>query len=228
MPENSKIFAIGDVHGCREELETLLQRLQPQPNDQFIFLGDLINRGPDPLGVIRLVRTLPNTTCLFGNHELRLLRYRQDSDPSILKPYDWDTIHQLTDSDWIYLSGFLKTLELPELDIVLVHGGFIPWLPWQDQNAETVTNIQAINPETRQWGRRSDIPKATSWQDHWKGPPYVICGHTPRRDVYRAKHSICIDTGCTYGGQLTALEIRSGKLTQVSARQDYVSKSLSM
>lgn len=225
MSNTGKAYAIGDVHGCREELERLLSKLAPTPDDCLYFLGDLINRGPDSAGVLRLVRNLPNTRCILGNHELRLLKYRRNSNPTYLKPYDWDTIHQLSDDDWNFMASFERAIELPESGALLVHGGLAPWLHWQEHSIEMLTEIQTVNPTTREAGRRSHVTRGRSWQDLWPGPPFVLCGHTPRKEVYRTKSSLCIDTGCVYGGRLTACDIETQKIIQVKALDDYVVKS---
>lgn len=227
MPDPGRIFAIGDIHGCRAEFEHLLHKLNLQAADEVILLGDLINRGPDSAGVMRLARALPNCRCLVGNHELRLLNYRRDSDPSLLKYYDWDTIHQLDDEDWNFMSTFLKTIELPEIETVAVHGGFAPWLDWRVQALGDVSEIQMVDIKSKTAGKRSDVSKGVPWQDLWKGPPFVVCGHTPRKDVYRKKYSICLDTGCVYGGRLTACELNSREIIQVSALESYLDKPLS-
>lgn len=226
MPPPGRIYAIGDIHGCRTELEHLLKKLQLQPDDQIILLGDLINRGPDPSGVLRVAQSLANCRCLVGNHELRLLNYRRDSNPSWLKTYDWDTVHQLSDADWNFMSTFETTIHLPHIDTVCVHGGFVPWLDWTVQPLEHVSEIQNVDTKTLEFGKRSNLPKGICWQDVWKGPPFVVCGHTPRKDVYRTQATLCLDTGCVYGGRLTACELLSQKLVQVSALEAYVSKPL--
>ncbi|WOO40707.1 metallophosphoesterase [Rubellicoccus peritrichatus] len=225
MSETGRIFAIGDIHGCRIEFEHLLQKLSLKNDDQLVLLGDLINRGPDSKGVLGVARQLPNVRCLIGNHELRLLQYRSSSDPTKLKPYDWDTIYQLSDADWNFISTFESHIEFPEIETLLVHGGFVPWTPWQDQPLEDIVNIQVVDERDKEYGKRSHLPKAPSWQDLWKGPPFVVCGHTPRKEVYKQKSSICIDTGCVYGTRLTAFELKSKQIIQVAAYEDYVSKN---
>mgnify|MGYP003329147109 CR=1 FL=1 len=226
MPRTGRIFAIGDIHGCRIEFEHLLEKLELEAEDQVILLGDLINRGPDSAGVLRVAQELPNCRCLIGNHELRLLNYRRDSNPSWLKSYDWDTVHQLRDADWNFMSTFEATIEFPQIETVCVHGGFLPWLDWTVQPVEDIVEIQNVDPKTLEFGKRSHLTKGVSWQDKWQGPPFVVCGHTPRKDVYRTKAALCLDTGCVYGGRLTACELLSQKLIQVSALERYVGKPL--
>lgn len=218
----NRIFAIGDVHGCATELERLLDQLNPGESDRFIFLGDLINRGPDSHQVLELVESLENTDCLLGNHELRLLKYHESQDATLLKAYDTETVEQMTADNWAFLQSFQKTLLLEEWDTLLVHGGFEPNSPWQEQPLEVITEIQAVDLSTQQWGRRSDFPKGQPWSYFWLGPPYVIYGHTPRKTVFRTPWTLGIDTACVYGGHLTAYEITQKTFHQVPALNQYI------
>ncbi|WP_309399636.1 metallophosphoesterase [Cerasicoccus maritimus] len=227
MTHPGKIYAIGDVHGCSDELNELLTLLELGQHDMVVFVGDLVNRGPNSREVLRIARNLPGCYCLLGNHELRLLKYRDSKDRSILKDYDWETIPKLGDEDWRFMREFHLNLHFPGLNTVIVHGGFLPNIPWDDQEANVVTQIQVYNKKTGSWGKRADISGGESWMKYWHGPPFVVSGHTPRSKVVRTKWSICIDTGCAYGGHLTAFELTERKIYQVKARQTYVSKSLS-
>ncbi|MEO0796973.1 MAG: metallophosphoesterase [Verrucomicrobiota bacterium] len=222
-----KIFAIGDVHGCNQELEDLLNHLNLGIHDMVVFVGDLVNRGPDSAAVLEIARNLPGAYCLLGNHELRLMRFHETGDESLLKDYDWQTLPQLTDRDWRFMRDFHLNLHFPGLKTVVVHGGFLPNKPWDEQSADVVTQIQVYNPKTRKWGKRSEVPNGQTWMKFWKGPPFVVTGHTPRSKVVRSKWSICIDTGCVYGGKLTAFELTENKIYQVDAHEVYVNKTLS-
>ncbi|MGF1453564.1 MAG: metallophosphoesterase [Opitutales bacterium] len=226
-PQNTgRIFAIGDVHGCIEELQALWARLNPTPADRFIFLGDLVNRGPDSHAVVRFVRSLRNTRCLLGNHEQRLLQFRRSGEISLLKDYDWETLRGLDEEDWLFLENLDVSLEIPRLHTAFVHGGLLPAQPWHEQGPEIVCHIQAYDPRTGVWGRRKDLDDAASWQNHWEGPPFIICGHTPRPEVFRRPWSICIDTGCVYGGKLTAIEVETLEIIQQPAARNYAGKEL--
>src|SRR5471032_478012 len=152
-------IVIGDVHGCLAELVDLLAKLAPAKDDQLIFLGDLVNRGPDSHGVVSLVRSLPNALTLLGNHEARLLQYRKEREPKILKDYDWETVRQLDEQDWKYLQGMKLTHYMPEFQTVCVHGGFLPNQPWEKQGAEIVTRIQVIDDEGKP-RKRTEAPLA--------------------------------------------------------------------
>lgn len=214
-----RIIAIGDVHGCRDELATLLERVRPTEDDQLIFLGDLVNRGPDSRGVIELARQ-HRAISLLGNHEHRLLQFHHTGDRDLLKETDALTVDTLQPDDWTYLAAMPLTHAVPELNTVFVHGGFLPSLPWQKQPVEIVTRIQVVTSDGSA-AKRSDHPKAPLWADLWSGPPFVVYGHTPRPDIYKLKWSVGIDTACVNGGHLTAFILPDRRFVQVKARQSY-------
>lgn len=215
-----RVIAIGDVHGCIAELKELLGHLAPTDDDFVIFLGDLVNRGPESHEVVELARGM-RARSLLGNHELRLLNFRRSGDDGPLKDDDRRTLKQLTRDDWEYLEKMALTHYLPEEDIVFVHGGFLPGQAWQTQPATVVTRIQMIDRDGRP-RKRTDAPNAPFWADLWTGPPFVVYGHTPRPEVYEKPSSLGIDTGCVYGGDLTAWILPEKKFVQVKAREKYV------
>lgn len=210
---------MGDVHGCLRELEILLEHLRLGVQDQLIFLGDLICKGPDSIRVLQRVRDL-NARCLLGNHEARLLRFRASGEERILKPDDRKVIDAMSAADWDLLECMETTVALPELQAIAVHGGFLPGRPWQEQPREVVTRIQVVDERGRA-RKRSEAPNARPWADFWTGPEFVVYGHTPRRSVFRRPYSIGIDTGCVYGGRLTALIFPHRVLCQVKAARVY-------
>lgn len=216
---NGRLIAIGDIHGCYQEFADLLGRLQPGPDDRLVLLGDLVNRGPDSCRVIDLARE-HRAIALLGNHELRLLSHRRSGDRRLLKEGDQATLDMLRPEDWSYLEAMPLTFEEPELNVVFVHGGFLPAEPWQRQPAHVVTRIQIVTRDGKP-GKRAEDAEAPTWADLWSGPPFVVYGHTPRPEVYKLKWSLGIDTGCVLGGHLTAYELPEKRLLQVKARQQY-------
>ena len=216
---NGRLIAIGDIHGCHLEFAELLAQLELARDDRLVLLGDLINRGPDSSKVIDLARE-HKATALLGNHELRLLKHRRTGDKKILKDGDLDTIEKMRPADWEFIAAMPLTVEEPELNTVFVHGGFLPNEPWQKQPAEIVTRIQVIDRDGRP-AKRADKPEAPSWADLWTGPPFVVYGHTPRREIYKLKWSLGIDTGCVMGGNLTAYILPEKRFLHVKARQRY-------
>lgn len=214
-----RLIAIGDIHGCHVEFAELIERLELSRDDRVVLVGDLVNRGPDSCRVIDLARQI-RAVALLGNHELRLLKYRKTGDPKYAKEHDLDTVAKLRPQDWAYLEGMPLTFEEEELNTVIVHGGFLPGIPWQRQPAEVVTRIQVITRDGRP-AKRSDAPEAPAWADLWNGPPFVIYGHTPRGEIYKLKWSVGIDTGCVMGGALTACVLPEKRFIQVKARRAY-------
>lgn len=214
-----RVIAVGDIHGCAAEFEQLLAKLALTKHDRLILLGDLVNRGPDSSRVIALAREHAHRA-LLGNHELRLLNYRRTGDPTHLKKSDHETLRQLDHRDWAYLASMPLTFHLPEFNTVLVHAGFMPGRPWRGQAARVVTRIQVVGPDGEPH-KRSDYPEKPHWSEQWGGPPFVIYGHTPRREPAVARWSLGIDTSCVQGGALTACVLPGRTLVQVPARERY-------
>jgi predicted phosphodiesterase len=215
----NRFIAIGDIHGCAHEFERLIEKLAPDSSDQILLLGDLINKGPDPLRVFDIARRI-GAQSLLGNHELRLKLYRRTRDLSLLKKEDYPTLNALRGADWEFIEAMPLTHHHKETDTLFVHGGFLPRRPWQDQPAEVVTRIQVVDKQGRP-RKRNECEDGTVWADLWEGPSFVVYGHTPREEVYKTKNSVCIDTGCVYGGRLTAFIAQDRSLVQVRARQSY-------
>ena len=165
-----RIIAIGDIHGCSTELSELLNLLSITDEDHIVFLGDLINRGPDSRGVLDIVHNIKNKTLILGNHELRLLKFRKDPDSVILKKYDHDTLEVLNEKDWNLFESMVPTYYVKEYDTVFVHGGFLPNVPWQEQPVNVVARIQTVSPEGKP-KRRSKNNDYPLWSDLWVGPP---------------------------------------------------------
>lgn len=215
----NRIIAVGDVHGCYKELEELLGRLSPNETDLIIFLGDLINRGPDSHKTLELARSLQGIY-LLGNHEQRFLNYK--SNPTNIKTADQRTFNMLTEADWAFLQTFQLTHYEAALDTIFVHGGFLPSTPWDTQDASVVTQIQVIDQEGLP-RKRAESPYSPHWSRKWNGPSFVVYGHTPSTKVRRTAFSLCLDTGCVYGGHLTACVFPEKRLYQVKALQTYLS-----
>jgi len=218
-----RTIAIGDIHGCADEFEELLQALDIRKKDRLIQVGDLINRGPDSHRVLKIAREY-KIEAIMGNHELRLLTAHQRQDTSLLKDYDFDTVDQLTKTDWKFLKSLPNYIHDKTNRTVFVHGGFAPNQPWKEQALELITSIQVID-KNGQAAKRSDCPDGRPWADSWSGKPFVVYGHTPRPEVLSRPKSIGIDTGCVYGGHLTAYIVEEQAIVQVRAHNAYAHSS---
>lgn len=215
-----RLIVIGDVHGCHLELEKLLNLLRLEKHDLVIFLGDIVNRGPDSHLAVKMARDI-GAFSVLGNHELRLLRWKQKKKDEALRDFDHVTIAQLTPKDWEFLEKMELWHHLPELETIIVHGGFLPGEPWKKQSAEVVTRIQMVDPEGRPQ-KRSRAPLSPHWSSLWTGPKFVLFGHTPFPEVQKQPFAWGLDTGCVYGGHLTACILPERRIVQVIAREPYI------
>jgi len=195
------IYLVGDPHGCRRAIETLCDRLGVTSADLVVFVGDLVRKGPDSKGVVDLVRSAPNMYTVRGNNEEKLLRGSHSLDA-------------LTDDDMAWLASRPAVISLP--DTVVVHAGIDPRKPRADH---TVGDLQTV---------RSMVPGASYqppfWFDQYTGPERVFFGHTVFSSPLVRKHAVGLDTGCVYGGQLTAYDWRAEECIAVDPAHTYVER----
>lgn len=214
FPHNeSRIFAIGDIHGCYDKLVTLLDRLPYEPErDTLVFIGDYIGRGKQSRQVVehlvRLRADNPRIITLMGNHELMLFEYHRHGDRNLLEvlrrngvedtmtSYGRRNIVDLRSLSFLPASHreFLENL-LPIWqtdDYIFVHAGILPGQPLAEQNEDTFCWVRDLflNVE-HDFGKR------------------VIFGHTPFATPLVSANRIGIDTGAVYGNLLTAVELPS-------------------
>jgi len=215
--ENQRIFIIGDVHGCLDMLKRLMDRINWRPDkDRLIFLGDYVDRGKDPKGVIDYILSLCECSslvqCLIGNHEALLLDYLNDKDRNLfLINGGWSTLESyeasrskdnnsplIPQDHMIYFQSLVPFIELE--DYYVVHAGLRPNVEVKDQSREDML-----------WIRE---PFIDSEYDFGKR---VIFGHTPFSDPFVSKNRIGIDTGAVYGNKLTCLELPEIRFHSVEA-----------
>lgn len=216
-----RVIAIGDVHGCSSELNELLTILKVSSSDQIIFIGDLVNRGPDTRGVLDRVYQLENATFVVGNHELSLLKHKESNGKTPLKEYAKKTFELLDAKDWQFLKAMKPYHYEKTLNTVFVHGGFLPHLPWEEQSLDVITRIQVIDKKGMP-KKFKKCPTGRAWTDFWNAPPYVVYGHWPKAQVQPTAYTLGIDTACVYGGKLTAVEFPEKKIIQVPAKKAYI------
>ncbi|HEX9050740.1 MAG TPA: metallophosphoesterase [Anaeromyxobacter sp.] len=230
-----RTLVVGDVHGCLHELDELLRTAEYAPGrDRLVFLGDLLDRGPDPVGVVRRVREL-GAECVLGNHEEKHVRYaaheaRRSEDPGYripMKRFDARRAAEharLTHDDLIWLSRLPRVVSLGD-GWVAVHAGFVPGLPIAAQPPDWTIRLRYVDaagaPVPRARGDARE-PGVRPWAAAWTGPESVVYGHFPQRlDLPKrdepAPGVVClgIDTGCVYGGRLTALVLPGQEIVQV-------------
>lgn len=188
-------YVFSDVHGHRAPLERVLDRISPAEDDRFFCLGDMIDRGPDPIGVLRTVRALPNVRVLMGNHEdlmISCLDHPRDPLATMnwginggaatsdgLANMDLDEVNELV--DWVRGLPRWEQAVVGERRYLLVHAGVRLTLPtpdtWDDKSAAGYLGAQ--DGEDLSWIREEfwGAPRGLSGEDG--SGPIVIAGHTP-------------------------------------------------
>jgi serine/threonine protein phosphatase 1 len=225
-----RLFAVGDVHGCADELEALLRGLPLERGDTVAFVGDYIDRGPDSraaVDVLLALRARDELTTVFlkGNHEDMCLAYlgrhgswgdawHLNGGTATLRSYGLppsappaDVATRLPPAHLAFFED-IRTWHRTG-DFLVVHAGIRPGLPLEQQDEEDLF-----------WIREEFIAAR-------HGLPYtVVFGHTPQRRVLvDLPWKIGIDTGCVYGGWLTAIELGEGRLYQVAYGDERVRES---
>ncbi len=229
---------IGDIHGCITELKELHEVLKAQGIEEFYHLGDLVDRGPDSPGVVRYCR-LNGFRGVMGNHESSLLALIDRSKspqfhPSMLpveKIDRWDIARALSTEDIQYIRALPKLHVLDDSKVVLVHGGLWPKRNLWEQD-RSILYLQVIHPDKPgdvRWTQRpglytleeSRAEGYSPWQELYDGDEEVIYGHSVFSEPNSQKLTLGIDTGCVYGGSLTAYVLPDRRFVQVKAHRAY-------
>ena len=226
------------MQGCRAELEALLGEVRFDPaRDRLEPTGDLVNRGPDSLGALRLVASL-DAGGVLGNHDVHLLRRARGLSPA--RPRDTlDDVLTAPDRDtllaWLAARPFVK--DWP--DAILVHAGLNPtWSdpvaqlsghdPWsQDDDVAFATRVRYCAADGRRPARDDPPPGRPfrPWYEHWEDREErtLVFGHWARRGLVHRPRVRGLDTGCVWGGRLTAWIAEEDRFVSVAARRAYAS-----
>jgi hypothetical protein len=221
-----RTIVVGDVHGCAAELHALFDRLAVvEGSDRIVFVGDLVARGPDTRGVLDMVRRT-GAVVVRGNHEDRLLAWRQSilarargemSLPPDLGRLHLDVAQSLTDEDWALLEATPVTHLLEGHRTLVVHAGLVPGVAIEEQDPAMMMRIRSLGAR----GEARDHGGAVPWGARWIGPPHVVFGHAASLEPQIHPWATGIDTGCVYGGYLTAMVLEDGREPPaIAARRD--------
>lgn len=236
---------IGDIHGCFDELTILLKKLGYEVSkvendaDNFgfnvihpqgrmvVFLGDLVDRGPNSMGVLKLVMSMVKSgiaLCVPGNHDIKLLRKLRGKNVQIKHGLEL-TLEELEreSEEFIakvreFISGLVSHYVLDDGKIVVAHAGMKESL--QGRGSSKVKDF-ALYGETTGETDEFGLPIRYNWASEYRGKPIVVYGHTPMDATEWINRTINIDTGCVFGGKLTALRYPEKELVDVSAMQTY-------
>lgn len=214
---------IGDIHGCIAELEQLVSEIPG--NRTLVFLGDYVDRGPDSRAVLDLCMSLEDRSIfLKGNHEESMERYLKNGEYPA-----W--ISSLNGGDKT-LANFGMSFDSTWNDLEPEYREFIQNLPVFQESDDWIAVHAGVNPkgpfELEKQDRMDLLWIRHEWienESKWKGK-FVFYGHTPSVHFTRSysvpirgKNSLGLDTGCVYGGYLSAWDWRDEKLIQVESQQ---------
>ncbi len=228
-----RTFVVGDVHGCIDELRTLLGLLAPRPAEHLVFCGDLVDKGPDSAGVVRLVRGLRDhgqrLTLVEGNHEAKHARFRRHertraetgaSNPVRGAEALGAITSQLDAADIAFLETAVRFERLPEHDAIVVHGGVPPSINYLPEAADLPTLprrererydqlylVRHVNADGRMVALGQEGPDDPFWTDVYDGRfGHVYFGHQPylEAEPRRTRYATGLDLGCCFGNKLCA------------------------
>ncbi|MFJ3837425.1 polynucleotide kinase-phosphatase [Streptomyces sp. NPDC090054] len=221
---------IGDIHGCSSELETLLGKLgyhdgvHPEGRTA-VFVGDLVDRGPDSPGVLRRVMGMVkagHALCVPGNHENKLGRHLKGS--KVQRTHGLaETIGQLDrePEEFVkevreFIAGLVSHYVLDGGRLVVCHAG----LP-EKYHGRTSGRVRshALYGETTGETDEFGLPVRYPWAEDYRGKAVVVYGHTPVPDTTWINNTICLDTGAVFGGRMTALRWPERELVDVPAEK---------
>ncbi|MFY9341084.1 MAG: metallophosphoesterase [Planctomycetota bacterium] len=205
----SRRIFVGDIQGCRKPLERLLAAVAFVPGrDRLLPVGDLVNKGPDSPGTLALLMQL-GAQPVLGNHDLHWLERQAGVDPA--------------QRAWLQAQPFVRVFD----DVVMVHGGLHP--AWDEAKLASLSpdegnyaiNVRycdaAGNRPVEDWPPPG--PPFRPWDDFYTGTKRVVFGHWARRGLVVRPQCVGLDTGCVYGGKLSAWIAEQDRIVQVDGWQ---------
>ncbi len=210
----NRTIVIGDVHGCYAELLDLLDRLAITADDRIVSTGDLVVKGTQNREVLELFGTDARFSSVLGNHDRALLRFWQRGRP--LSDEQEECRREL-EEDEARFAAYLAELK-PFISLgshTVVHAGVRPGIPIAEQSLKDLTVLRTLGEDDP--SSRNGIP----WYEVYEDESFILFGHWPAREPRRGKKALGIDTGCVYGGRLTAYILETDELVSVAARRAY-------
>lgn len=240
--ENRGPFDIfGDIHGCASELRTLLTTLgwkieydgelavgasHPEGR-QAVFVGDLVDRGPDTPGVLRLVMGMVEAgtaLCVSGNHEAKLIRALKGAKVTVSHGLAESLAQLETEAEAFckkaldFMDGLISHYVLDDGKLVVAHAGLKE--SYHGRSSGRVRSFALYGDttgETDEYG----LPVRYPWAQDYRGMAMVVYGHTPVPKAEWINNTICLDTGVVFGGALSALRYPEREIVSVSAEQEW-------
>lgn len=198
----SNIYVVGDVHGCTGEFNRLLEKIDLAEDELVICVGDVIRKGPDSPGILQRIRSASNIISILGNSEVKYLR-RDSHIPGLRK------------SDRAYMHRWPLIVCWDEN--VVVHGGIHPHRDVSDYTVRDVLYTRSL--------KEGDRYESPYWFEEYDGKERIFFGHTVTRRPILRPNAIGLDTGCVYGGCLTAYDCARERCISVESDKMYRTRS---
>jgi len=238
---------IGDVHGCADELQELLHKLgyevrlfgrgegrrahvHSPPGRRAVFVGDLVDRGPASPDVLRLVMGLVaegHALAVPGNHDVKFVRWLQGRQVKLTHGLDRtaEQFEKETPAFQAHVRTFLEHLPIHLwLDggrLAVAHAGLKEDMLGRD--SDKIRSF-CLYGETSGEQDEFGLPVRYHWAAEYKGATAIVYGHTPVPEADWVNNTLCVDTGCCFGGHLTALRWPEREIVSVPARRTYAEK----
>jgi protein phosphatase len=232
---------IGDVHGCADELEILLRELgygvawnearevtvTPPPGRKAVFVGDLGDRGPRTPDVLRIAMAMEESGAAYviqGNHDRKLFRWMDGRNVTIGHGLQQSVEQLLGESDAfrakakVFLDGLRSHAWLDGGKLAVAHAGLKEEMIGRGSGA---VREFALYGETTGEMDEFGLPVRRDWAAEYRGKTTVIYGHVATSEIQWVNNTLCIDTGCVYGGKLTALRWPEKQIVSVPAAKIY-------
>ncbi len=238
--EHGPFDIVGDVHGCFDELVELMAQLGYSVNEQddgfsvsspdgrkLVFVGDLVDRGPSTVKVLRLVSSMVHSGqafCVPGNHDMKLVRALRGRDVKRTHGLA-ETMEQIGQEPDAFrtevakfLDGLVSHYVFDDGKLVIAHAGLKESMHGRGSGAvREFALFGETTGETDEFG----LPVRYNWASDYRGKALVVYGHTPVPEPLFLNHTVNIDTGCVFGGQLTALRYPEREIVSVKAHRTY-------
>ena len=237
------VVFVGDVHGCADEAREIVRR--SPPSSTFIFVGDLVHKGPKTPEAMRLVREVGGY-CVRGNHDDSFIRafhrWEKYADPAVFeKEYkDKEALLRVSEEEVRWLMERPICISLPWLNAAVLHAGVVPGkenqlyddLLWiREVVVDQATGAGYVPAESVESGGGKAVTAPVGWAKVYDQScgPHVVFGHDAVRKLQEERNATGLDTGCCYGGVLTALVVNANdwsdrKYIQVKAAREYAPK----
>ncbi|MAI48584.1 MAG: protein phosphatase [Hyphomicrobiaceae bacterium TMED74] len=239
---------IGDVHGCCDELVELLTELgyrvqsdgsgtavvfkvePPGDGRRVVFVGDLVDRGPDIPSVLRLVMSMVRAGqayCVQGNHDVKFVRWLNRRDVQLSHGLDQSARQFEGEAKAFrrdvaaFLDGLPYQLILDAGKLVVAHAGI-----QEDMIGKQSSKVRAfcLYGDRGEGRDKFGLPIRYHWALRYTGEAAVVYGHTPVAEAEWVNNTICLDTGCVFGGQLTAMRWPELEVLSIPAKEHYVQR----